>query len=147
MSRPTKQLDFWEEDPNIIGGRDMKASGTWLGVNLKTGNIAILTNLRKGKFYLWKVRNETFVSRGKVTHEFLKSSFYENLDIDIEESSYALMNAKIIEYMRTSFKQKLRPFNLILGNLKTMKFFYKNTEFQSEKVELLESGFHVMTNC
>ena len=39
------------------------------------------------------------------------------------------MNTKIIEYMKAAFKQKLRPFNLILGNLKTMKFFYKNTDF------------------
>ena len=85
MSRPTKKLAQWEDDPNIIGGRDLTAKGTWLGLNVKTGNIAILTNLHKGWLYLYKVRNEKFMSRGTVTHEFLKSSFFSDRSCDENE--------------------------------------------------------------
>lgn len=46
--RETLLLDHFTDDPNIIGGRDKKEGGTWLGLNVKTGNIAFLTN------YEWK---------------------------------------------------------------------------------------------
>jgi len=42
--RNTLPLDHFSDDPNIIGGRDKKEGGTWLGLNTKTGNIAFLTN-------------------------------------------------------------------------------------------------------
>ncbi len=44
MERPTKPLHRWEEDTNIVGGRDMIGYGSCLAVNTLTGNIAILTN-------------------------------------------------------------------------------------------------------
>ena len=44
-SRPTAQASFWSEDPEILGGKDLQAGGTWMGIN-KSGNIAALTNYR-----------------------------------------------------------------------------------------------------
>ena len=43
--RPTLPLAFWEDVPEIIGGRDMKSNGTWLGVH-RTGRFAAVTNYR-----------------------------------------------------------------------------------------------------
>ncbi len=43
--RPTKPLDFWEESPHILGGRDMKGMGTWMGIT-RGGRLAAITNFR-----------------------------------------------------------------------------------------------------
>ncbi|MEE8399208.1 MAG: NRDE family protein [Desulfobacterales bacterium] len=43
--RPTLALDFWEDAPDILAGRDLEAKGTWLGMS-RTGRIAALTNFR-----------------------------------------------------------------------------------------------------
>lgn len=49
--------------------------------------------------------------------------------------------------MRSMEGLKHRPYNLILGNLHTMKFFYRNADYKDKKVDLLGNNFHVMTNC
>ena len=43
--RPTRPLNFWEDQPEIVAGRDMKSNGTWLGVH-RTGRFAAVTNYR-----------------------------------------------------------------------------------------------------
>jgi uncharacterized protein with NRDE domain len=44
--RPTLPMDFWQEHPDILGGRDLRAGGTWLGVT-RSGRIAAITNYRE----------------------------------------------------------------------------------------------------
>jgi uncharacterized protein with NRDE domain len=43
--RPTAPLGWWQDDPRILGGRDLKAGGTWLGV-ARSGRFGIVTNYR-----------------------------------------------------------------------------------------------------
>jgi len=43
--RPTLPAAFWEDAPDILGGRDLRAGGTWFGIT-KTGRIAAITNYR-----------------------------------------------------------------------------------------------------
>lgn len=43
--RPTAPLAAWADAPEIYGGRDIEAGGTWLGVS-RTGRLAALTNYR-----------------------------------------------------------------------------------------------------
>jgi uncharacterized protein with NRDE domain len=42
-ARPTAPADWWQEFPNILGGRDLEAGGSWLGVN-RQGRFAVVTN-------------------------------------------------------------------------------------------------------
>jgi len=43
--RPAAPLGWWQDDPRILAGRDLKANGTWLGV-ARSGRIGVLTNYR-----------------------------------------------------------------------------------------------------
>ena len=44
-ARPSLPLGCWEDAPWIIGGRDLQAGGTWMGVTAR-GRFAALTNIR-----------------------------------------------------------------------------------------------------
>ncbi|WP_434986190.1 NRDE family protein [Vreelandella zhaodongensis] len=43
--RPTAPLSRWQQQPTIIGGRDLEAGGTWLAAS-EQGVVAALTNVR-----------------------------------------------------------------------------------------------------
>ncbi|KIZ37329.1 NRDE family protein, partial [Stutzerimonas stutzeri] len=44
-ARPSLPLGHWEDAPWIVGGRDLQAGGTWMGVTTG-GRFAALTNIR-----------------------------------------------------------------------------------------------------
>lgn len=66
--RPTDPLGFWDEAPQILGGRDLKSGGTWLGVT-KTGRICAITNFRDPA-----VQISDAPSRGHLVADFLKGT-------------------------------------------------------------------------
>jgi uncharacterized protein with NRDE domain len=43
--RPTAGLSFWEDAPQVLGGRDLEAGGTWLAISTR-GRLAAITNYR-----------------------------------------------------------------------------------------------------
>lgn len=43
--RPATPLNWWQDDPRILAGKDLKAGGTWLGV-ARSGRFGIVTNFR-----------------------------------------------------------------------------------------------------
>lgn len=120
-ARPTKPAEFWEEDENILAGKDLEAGGTWMGMT-KTGRISMLTNFRD----LSNIKADA-PTRGHLVSNFLKS----------EESSEKYMNA-IAE------KGELyNGFNLISGNIDTLHYYgnYQNG------VHKIESGVHGLSNA
>jgi uncharacterized protein with NRDE domain len=44
-SRKTAPADFWKDQPEVVGGRDLEANGTWMAMN-KNGRISLVTNYR-----------------------------------------------------------------------------------------------------
>ena len=42
-ARSSAAADWWDNQPAILGGRDLVAGGSWLGVN-KSGRVAVVTN-------------------------------------------------------------------------------------------------------
>jgi len=46
-ARPTRAARWWPEPPELLGGRDLLAGGTWLGVD-ERGRVAAVTNVRDG---------------------------------------------------------------------------------------------------
>jgi len=63
--RPTLAADFWEDYPEVLGGRDLKEQGTWLGIT-RQGRFAALTNYRDPR----NVKEEA-PSRGWLVRDFL----------------------------------------------------------------------------
>src|ERR1700691_2458930 len=45
-ARPTSQAHFWDEQPQLLAGRDLEAGGTWLGLD-RRGRFAAITNFRE----------------------------------------------------------------------------------------------------
>lgn len=43
--RPSRASGFWPERPELLGGRDLRAGGTWMGLT-RRGRFAALTNVR-----------------------------------------------------------------------------------------------------
>jgi len=48
LSRDTLRASWWPEHPNVFAGKDLKAGGTWTGINAE-GKFAALTNWRIGR--------------------------------------------------------------------------------------------------
>src|SRR4029453_11750140 len=44
-ARPAAALDWWNDGPPLLAGRDLKASGTWLGL-ARDGRFGIVTTFR-----------------------------------------------------------------------------------------------------
>jgi len=65
--RPTGSADIWEEDGNIIGGKDLKDGGTWLGIT-RRGRFAAITNFRDPARHKFSAP-----SRGTLVLEFLRA--------------------------------------------------------------------------
>jgi uncharacterized protein with NRDE domain len=63
--RPTAPARFWADNPSILGGRDLNAGGTWLGVD-RRGRLAAVTNYRQGERETPAPR-----SRGLLVSDFL----------------------------------------------------------------------------
>jgi uncharacterized protein with NRDE domain len=92
--RKTSPANYWNDEPQILGGRDLEAGGTWLGMS-RSGKISMLTNYRDPKNI-----NPTAPSRGQLVSDYLKSS--------ITAEAYM----KSVE----SGGKKYNGFNLIVGS-------------------------------
>ena len=64
--RPSMPLGRWPDAPDVIGGLDLEAGGTWLGI-AETGRFAAVTNVREPGM----AKGE--LSRGWLTRHFLTS--------------------------------------------------------------------------
>lgn len=65
-ARPTAPLARWPDAPHVIGGLDLEAGGTWLGIS-ETGRFAAVTNVREPGMAKGPR------SRGGLTRDFLLS--------------------------------------------------------------------------
>lgn len=105
----------------IIGGRDLKKGGTWLGIK-KTGSFSAVTNYRDPINY-----KKSAESRGSLPIEFLQNS-------DNPESFFNSLKKRSGLY---------NGFNLISGD-KDHVYHYSNIE---NKINSLTPGVHGISNA
>ena len=111
-NRPTSPIAFWDDMPQILAGRDLKHSGTWLGIT-KTGKIAAITNFRDPASI-----KEKAPSRGFLVSDFLSGD---------ESPRHYLKRIKKTGY-------KYNGFNLLVGNNYEL-FYYSNLNKDIKKIK------------
>ena len=117
--RPTKTLHWWEDD-DILAGRDLKAGGTWMGVN-RSGKVAAITNYRQ-----FPITKEYSSSRGELVRNFLTK--------DLPPESY-------LEILKNT-ANNYDGYNLIFGTMNEL-FYFSN---RSENYGPIEKGIHGLSN-
>lgn len=81
--RPTAPLGYWHDFPEVVGGRDLKEGGTWMGMH-RSGRLTAITNHRD----LANIK-ENAPSRGNLTRDFLTGqasspSFFERVKDELD---------------------------------------------------------------
>jgi uncharacterized protein with NRDE domain len=67
LERPTAEVGFWEDAPQVLAGRDLSGGGTWLGID-RAGRWAAVTNYREPQ----AATRES--SRGHLVRDYLLGS-------------------------------------------------------------------------
>ena len=119
-ARPTEQADYWSDSPNILGGRDIQANGTWMGVST-TGRFAAVTNFAEEPPEPMPPR-----SRGDLTRNFLQGS-------STCEQYLEQVHAQADQY---------RGFNLVISDGATT-CYYSNRE---KRIRILQPGYYGLSN-
>ena len=118
--RQTTPADFWQDHPQILGGRDVEAHGTWMAMT-KSGRISMVTNYRDPKNI-----DPNAPSRGQLVTDFLLSE--KNPEKYLTEVKQA--------------EKRYNGFNLITGNTNEL-FYYSNYKGSIEKIQ---HGIHGLSN-
>ncbi|PIE70260.1 MAG: hypothetical protein CSA22_08630 [Deltaproteobacteria bacterium] len=122
--RPSAPLHFWEDNPSLLAGRDLKDRGTWMGIT-RSGRFAALTNFRAP--HLLKTGAP---SRGHLVRRFLEASGSGKSYLDQLAATAATYN----------------PFNLLVSDdIRSPErlWFYSN---QSDRPMPVSPGVHGLCN-
>ena len=84
--RPTSAAAFWTDTPTVLAGRDLRAGGSWLGID-RRGRFAAVTNYRQGQREAAASR-----SRGFLVSEFLTGNTEPEAYLDRVAREAALYN-------------------------------------------------------
>ena len=123
LARPAVPPTVLSEAPRIVGGKDLRANGTWLGIN-EYGLVAGLLNRRNGE-----AENDPGLrSRGLLCLDVLK---YRNA----AEAARFVANQNAGDY---------NPFNLLIASRDAT--FVTYNRFGKIELVKLTPGFHLLTN-
>ncbi len=118
--RPAAPAAWWNDRPQILAGRDLKAGGTWMGVT-RSGRFAAVTNFRDPGD-----RKSTARSRGELVTAFLLG--------DETPAAFLTATKKVaLDY---------NGFNLIVGDGTSLAYFGSS----EGAIEILEPGVYALSN-
>ena len=118
--RKTAAANYWTDHPEILGGRDLEAGGTWLAMN-RNGRISFITNYRDPHH-----NNPNAPTRGNLVSDFVIG----------DRGSYDYLRG-IEDYAKT-----YNGFNLVVGDGKDFAYL-SNYGSGTEK---LKPGFYGLSN-
>ena len=139
-ARPTQAAHWWPDKPDIVGGRDLQAGGTWLAVT-RNGRFAAVTNHRDAHR-----ENAGLRSRGHLITGFLDSTgaaadYVESID----GSAYAGFNLLVSDGRSAAYLsnrggglRELQPGIYGLSNATLDEPWTKVTRTRSGLAELIE---------
>ncbi len=124
FDRPAAPAGWWEDHPQVYGGRDLQGGGTWLGVT-KAGRFAALTNIRAPADY-----REGMRSRGMLVADYLSGQAspedYVN-GISAEAHNY-------------------NGFNLIVGTPDKLIWYNNREQDDTRNGRILSPGVYGLSN-
>ncbi len=118
-ARPTRDAAWWPDKPDVLGGRDLQAGGTWLALH-RSGRFATVTNYRDAQHESGKLK-----SRGHLVTGFLESG----------ESP--------LGYLQTIDGSDYAGFNLLVGDRKELAYL-SNRGVDARR---LEPGLYGLSNA
>ena len=118
--RPAEPARWWQDQPEILAGRDLRAGGTWMGVT-RSGRFAAVTNFRDPS-----ERRSTAVSRGAIVTEYLLGEDRPRLYLE-------RLAARARDY---------NGFNLLAGTREELWYFGS----REGEARLVEPGVHGLSN-
>ena len=118
--RPAAPAAWWDDHPQILAGRDLKAGGTWMGVT-RGGRFAAVTNFRDPAD-----KKSTARSRGELVTAFLLSD-------ETPEAFLSATKRQAHEY---------NGFNLVVGDGNSLAYLGSHTG----AIEILEPGVYALSN-
>ncbi len=121
LARPYRPVHFWDANPNILAGLDLPSAGTWMGVNVTTGNVAFLTNC---DYLPWKQVAGIEFSRGGLIRNFLS---LPKPVIKAEECEAIMGNI-------AKHGKEYNGFNLVYTNVNSNCSYYINNFWDQDKV-------------
>ena len=121
FERPTSVSAFWQDYPQLLAGKDLRAGGTWMGIN-QWGKLAALTNIRDPQRI-----DPDALSRGELVSHYLQQS-------PDSKDYLTRLNATGTNY---------NGFNLLFGDWNNLRVFNNHT-LQSET---LTSGVYGLSNA
>jgi uncharacterized protein with NRDE domain len=116
-ARPTAVAAHWPDAPQIIGGLDLEAGGTWLGIS-EAGRLAAVTNVREPNMA------KGDCSRGALTRNFL------------------LSDKPALEYAHHLAGSDYSGFNLLLGDGESLVYCSN----RNDGPRILPPGIYGMSN-
>lgn len=78
-ARPTQAASWWPDKPDILGGRDLQAGGTWLALH-RNGRFATVTNFSDAKAPSAKLRSRGHLVTGFLESELSPSAYLKTID-------------------------------------------------------------------
>ena len=118
-ARPTAPAQTWEDAPTIVGGRDLRAGGSWLAIE-RSGRYAAVTNVRSGSPV------SAACSRGELVGDFVSGA--------TPPADYVAAVAQR--------RGEYGPFNLIVGDA-TAAWFVSSIDGMARR---LAGGIHAFSN-
>lgn len=116
--RPSLPLAPWSDNPDILGGRDLEAGGSWLACH-RDGRFAAVTNVRRG------IPEKARHSRGDLVRNYLNSDFQPH------------------EFIELNKPDEYAGFNLLLGSSEELLYLTNRGE---HPVRRLTPGIYGLSN-
>lgn len=118
--RPAEPLAFWQDQPQILAGRDLQAGGSWLAIDTR-GRLAAVTHIRDG-------RPQTGArSRGELVRRFVGG----------DEDTLAFA-----QWLR-EHRHEFGAFNLLFGPYNDLLHFNS----RSGMLNRVNPGIHLLSNA
>ncbi|AMA73167.1 NRDE family protein [Aneurinibacillus thermoaerophilus] len=119
-NRPTAPAAFWDDAPDVLGGRDLEKGGTWMGVT-RTGRFAAITNYRDPKHMRPDAK-----SRGHLVSGYLTGTDTPIVYLEKVKQECGLYNG----------------FNLLVGDTESLYYY---TPLHNE-IKEVKPGIHGLSN-